>query len=404
MAKKKNDSSGIGCLVVIIIVILGGIYSAFSSLYSYSIPLFILVINIIITIIALIAIIYNIRKQDSKFENTYYISSTYLPSNNKGDKDKLKLYGVYSGVVLISLLVPLSIILFAIIWYVYKNNYFKSEKYKNIIFNISDNTNRCNEFNDHIDELKDSGFLFNKRDYGQASYQDKSQYNFQRRARKDYVAPEEEYRCSLSVLKNSCEKPFKYICKYFDIKKDEETLGKLQDLLNNLSAVTEGKNLLLKERNVLFESVYKKLPLLIRRHAKAQIAEDMGIYTFNFNEQYYPQYVFSYVSAGGNSSQENRVILDLNMLERFIKYMSDEVKYKKSAKSQRALMTVALREEIKKRDDYTCKKCGNSTYKEPNLLLEIDHIIPISKGGESNKDNLQTLCWKCNRAKGAKIE
>ncbi|WP_411815422.1 HNH endonuclease [Kurthia gibsonii] len=39
----------------------------------------------------------------------------------------------------------------------------------------------------------------------------------------------------------------------------------------------------------------------------------------------------------------------------------------------------------------------------PNLLLEIDHIIPISKGGMSSEDNLQTLCWKCNRSKGAKI-
>ena len=40
---------------------------------------------------------------------------------------------------------------------------------------------------------------------------------------------------------------------------------------------------------------------------------------------------------------------------------------------------------------------------EPNLLLEIDHIIPISKGGCTVEENLQTLCWKCNRAKSNKI-
>lgn len=40
---------------------------------------------------------------------------------------------------------------------------------------------------------------------------------------------------------------------------------------------------------------------------------------------------------------------------------------------------------------------------EPNLLLEIDHIIPVARGGETVEDNLQTLCWKCNRAKSDKI-
>lgn len=66
-------------------------------------------------------------------------------------------------------------------------------------------------------------------------------------------------------------------------------------------------------------------------------------------------------------------------------------------------MTSKLREKIKERDNYTCQACGLSTSDEKNLLLEIDHIIPISKGGMSTEENLQTLCWKCNRIKGAKV-
>ncbi|RAE55164.1 HNH endonuclease, partial [Burkholderia multivorans] len=39
---------------------------------------------------------------------------------------------------------------------------------------------------------------------------------------------------------------------------------------------------------------------------------------------------------------------------------------------------------------------------EPHLLLEVDHIKPISKGGLSEIENLQTLCWRCNRSKSNK--
>lgn len=60
---------------------------------------------------------------------------------------------------------------------------------------------------------------------------------------------------------------------------------------------------------------------------------------------------------------------------------------------------LTLREWILKRDNYTCRQCGNSMTTEPNLLLEVDHITPVSKWGPSIPENLQTLCWKCNRTK-----
>ena len=51
-----------------------------------------------------------------------------------------------------------------------------------------------------------------------------------------------------------------------------------------------------------------------------------------------------------------------------------------------------LRHEVFKRDNYRCRECG-ATNKE--TTLEIDHIVPVSKGGSNNITNLQTLCKKC---------
>ncbi|MFC5731548.1 MULTISPECIES: HNH endonuclease [Nocardioides] len=49
-----------------------------------------------------------------------------------------------------------------------------------------------------------------------------------------------------------------------------------------------------------------------------------------------------------------------------------------------------------------CRHCAVSLADEPHLLLEVDHIVPVSKGGLSTPENLQTLCWRCNRRKSNK--
>ncbi|OUQ13887.1 hypothetical protein B5E87_04735 [Massilimicrobiota sp. An142] len=70
-------------------------------------------------------------------------------------------------------------------------------------------------------------------------------------------------------------------------------------------------------------------------------------------------------------------------------------------KNQRKLMTKKLRDKIKKRDNYTCQKCGK--YMPDEVGLHIDHIIPVSKGGKSVESNLQVLCSKCNGKKTNKM-
>ena len=55
-----------------------------------------------------------------------------------------------------------------------------------------------------------------------------------------------------------------------------------------------------------------------------------------------------------------------------------------------------LRHEVFKRDGYRCRECGSS---KDETSLEIDHIVPVAKGGTNDIYNLQTLCRECNRMK-----
>lgn len=52
--------------------------------------------------------------------------------------------------------------------------------------------------------------------------------------------------------------------------------------------------------------------------------------------------------------------------------------------------------EVFKRDSFTCQYCGNNP---PVVVLEVDHIVPVSRGGEDVIDNLITSCFDCNRGK-----
>lgn len=64
---------------------------------------------------------------------------------------------------------------------------------------------------------------------------------------------------------------------------------------------------------------------------------------------------------------------------------------------ERAKMTHALRYEVLRRDGYRCRCCGLSVAQ--GGVLHVDHIVPVSKGGRTTKDNLQALCASCNLGK-----
>jgi 5-methylcytosine-specific restriction endonuclease McrA len=55
---------------------------------------------------------------------------------------------------------------------------------------------------------------------------------------------------------------------------------------------------------------------------------------------------------------------------------------------------------LKKRYNHTCLCCGR---REPEIKLEMDHVIPVVLGGSNSIENRQPLCQYCNSSKGTKI-
>lgn len=281
--------------------------------------------------------------------------------------------------------------------------YFKSDSFKKIKESIKGHIKNCNELNNHIEELKSRHSNMHSYDYGEGRLYDESNYKFKRKEWGKRIRNNHVHNCSAAVCKNASDQPFKYLCKYFDIKIDEDALSNIESALNDFSAVEQGKLLLQNERNSILSSISNSIPQLILYFSKKKLLDKLGFDHIDLSDLYFPVYTFQYVSAGGNSSIKFDIQLNIENLNKFVNYLNDLIKFRKSVAGQRTLMTSSLREKIKSRDSYACQICGLSVNAEKNLLLEIDHIVPLSKGGITSESNLQTLCWKCNRSKGAKI-
>jgi len=62
----------------------------------------------------------------------------------------------------------------------------------------------------------------------------------------------------------------------------------------------------------------------------------------------------------------------------------------------RKAISKKLRFEVFKRDGFKCQYCGASA---PDVILHVDHINPVSKGGDNDLMNLITSCQPCNSGK-----
>lgn len=286
-----------------------------------------------------------------------------------------------------------------------KKRYFEGEEFAARRTEISSVVAEHNAVAQYANEIKDSGsFLLGSSGTGTnahlASYENVSSHNYRRDRNEADHASANVHNCSLQIVRKASDEPLVYLMKYFHISATEDQLAAVEQLGEEISRLEEAV-LNLKTREASIATTFSPPPFIMQYFAD-EFMNRVGV-ELSPIEIPYPEYVFEYVSAGGNSAQRAVVTLNSETNDALVETLSRKITFSKSAAGQRALMTTKLRNHIKSRDNHTCVYCAISIRVEPHLLLEVDHIVPVSRGGLSTLENLQTLCWRCNRSKSNKI-
>lgn len=257
------------------------------------------------------------------------------------------------------------------------------------------------DFNEYIREkIQSISQLFGTRVVRNETVVD-DEYNYIRPYKKTITPFTAEV--SSMVFASAENKPLDYVIKYFYPNKAlySEQIQKLYQLVEELETLREAKQIIENYKKE-YQKYLSDVPDFVLKNDEDGFYSRLGFAVIN-ESVLTVEYKFSYTSSGGMVQKSFTVPMNEETIVELIKALESKLTMSAFVKEQRTLMTKKLREFIKERDNYTCCNCGNSIHKEPNLLLEIDHIVPVSKGGETKESNLQTLCWKCNRAKSDKV-
>ena len=109
---------------------------------------------------------------------------------------------------------------------------------------------------------------------------------------------------------------------------------------------------------------------------------------------------------GGNYKEKKRQTFNEHAVEDILmrihekhgnRYLDEDI-WRSIVRVERAKVSNKLRFAVFSRDNNRCVKCGS------RRNLEVDHVYPISKGGKTVMNNLQTLCHRCNVKKGNSVE
>lgn len=147
-----------------------------------------------------------------------------------------------------------------------------------------------------------------------------------------------------------------------------------------------------EEKNIPTEALFDNLKLVWMTKGKQPVYRDMSNPPSQYTGSTYSARfggwrtaLQAFVAATANEEQELMAVIPPLTLPRAPRTNRDP--------------SLSLRFYVLKRDHFRCRGCGRSPATTAGLTLEIDHIQPWSKGGSTVAENLQTLCFDCNRGK-----
>ena len=280
--------------------------------------------------------------------------------------------------------------------------YYQSSEFAQIKSTVDGLMSSQKEFNNYIDEkVKSISSLFGTRvSRNETEVEDVYQYvRPYKKTIKPFVA-----EVSDAVFSSAENNPLEYVIKYFYPDKNQypDQIQKLKFLIEELETLKDAKQIIENYKKDYAEYI-QNVPPYIMLKDEAGFYARLGFARID-EKSLTVEYVFTYTSNGGKAQRSFSIPMTEETVITLVERLESKLSFAAFAKEQRALMTTKLRKSILERDNYTCRICGNSIHNEPNLLLEVDHIIPVAKGGVTVEDNLQALCWRCNRSKGAKLE
>jgi len=179
-------------------------------------------------------------------------------------------------------------------------------------------------------------------------------------------------------------------------------------LEHGLSEFTEHLAVVDNWKASCLQDVSNRVPWMrkLRRRQFEAAIDDWRAFRFVFARAYTHYRQINYVRYGSRRYHHESLGYSYKYLFELYKELEkigfETTQRKYFSKNQRKLMTKELKEQIKKRDNYTCRICGK--YMPDGVGLHIDHIVPISKGGKSIASNLQVLCSVCNGRKSARVQ
>ncbi len=151
----------------------------------------------------------------------------------------------------------------------------------------------------------------------------------------------------------------------------------------------QGGNIINYSEEELFENILN----IWQRKGKQPTRRDLDFKPSNICQS-------PYIRNFGSWSEAVRHFVEYaNKRESTYSPSSSEISTKDNLHRTGRDISLRLRFNVLKRDNFACVQCGASPAKNPSIELHIDHIKPWSKGGETEITNLQTLCQKCNLGK-----